>query len=45
MRCYINIDDISNLLENLSNEDKAMYYLNQLTENMSKFIVKYNLLP
>lgn len=38
-------DDISNLIENLSDEDKAMYYLNQLTENMNNFISKYNLLP
>lgn len=40
-----NIKDISNILENLSNEDKAMYYLNQLTKNMKSFISKYNLLP
>lgn len=40
-----NIDDITNLLENLFDEEKAMYYLHQLTENMSKFIAKYNLLP
>lgn len=40
-----NIEDISNLLKNLWNEDKAIYYLNQLTKNMDNFITKNNLLP
>ncbi|WP_455718702.1 hypothetical protein [Anaerosporobacter sp.] len=40
-----NIEDISKLLENLSDGDKAMYYLEQLTENVTKFITKYRLLP
>lgn len=39
------IEDITCLLKNLSNEDRAMYYLNQLTENITNFISKYNLLP
>lgn len=39
------IEHISKLLENQSDEDKAMYYLKHLTENMNNFISKYNLLP
>lgn len=40
-----NIEDVSKLIENLCDDEKAMYYLRQLTENITKFITKYNLLP
>lgn len=40
-----NIKDISKLLENLNDGEKAMHYLRQLTENITKFITKYKLLP
>ncbi|WP_310604569.1 nucleotidyltransferase domain-containing protein [Anaerosporobacter sp.] len=40
-----NMEDISNLLKNMFDEEKMTYYLKQLEENMTKFIIKYSLLP